>query len=122
MATTQEAIDGAICIDCGIPKGLQIPVLIWLYQQITGVSIQSMIDGAVCIDCAIPKGMQIPVLIGLVNTGGTGGGGTGQVVALTGTNSPTSPPDDPTLAAVAYNAVPNLWVWDTASSTWFQIV
>lgn len=122
MATTQEAIEGAICIDCAIPKGLQIPVLIWLYQQIAGVStIQEMIDGAVCIDCTIPKGMQIPVLIGLVNAGGSGGG-SGQVVALSGSNAPSSPPTDPTLAAVAYNGVPNLWVWDVATAAWFQII
>lgn len=120
MATTEEIISGAGCIDCAIPKGLQLAALLWIYQQANNVSIQEMIDGAACIDCAIPKGMQPAVLISLINSGSGGGGGaTGTIYELSGSSSPTATPSGP---AVAYNEVPNVWVWNAASSTWFQIV
>jgi hypothetical protein len=78
MATTDPtalAAD-ANCLNC-IPPGLQLPVLIWLFAQIAGVTTDptTLAANANCLAC-IPPGMQWPVLIWLATqiAGGTTGG------------------------------------------------
>ena len=74
-------VAGAACIECGIPPGLQKPVIIYLLCQIAGMNCDptSLVAGAACIECGIPPGLADAVIISLlcqiVNNGGAGGSG-----------------------------------------------
>lgn len=61
-------VDAAKCIECGIPQGMQLPVLIYLAAQIAGTSTDPaiLIENAKCIECGIPQGMQLAVLISIL--------------------------------------------------------
>ncbi|MDB6108314.1 MAG: hypothetical protein JWR69_64 [Pedosphaera sp.] len=63
----QSLVDGARCLECGIPPGMQWPVLVNLFCRWANMNCdaQSLVDGAKCIECGIPPGMQLPVLIAL---------------------------------------------------------
>lgn len=60
-------VDQAKCIECGIPTGMQLPVLIALAAQIAGVSAdpQTLMNLAKCDECQVPVGLEWPVLIAL---------------------------------------------------------
>lgn len=67
----QTLVNGAACIQCAIPPGMQIPVLIYLAMQGAGIStdpdsIAKLVNDARCIECAVPKGMEMSVLIGIM--------------------------------------------------------
>jgi hypothetical protein len=70
MATCdpQTLVTQAQCLECKIPTGMEIPVLIVLLAQIAGVPLdaQELVNEAKCIECQIPQGMQLPVLIGIM--------------------------------------------------------
>lgn len=67
MSTPAQLMDRAKCIDCTIPPGMLIPVLIAITAQSAGVSLdpKTLMAQATCIDCTIPAGMQMSVLIAL---------------------------------------------------------
>lgn len=82
MTTTDSnaLAQNAKCLSCGIPPGMQGPVLIWIFAQIAGVSTDPnfLVAQAQCINCGIPPGMQMAVLIWIASQfSGGGGGGTG---------------------------------------------
>ena len=58
----------AVCIDCGIPTGMQDAVIISLLAQIAGVPLDAptLVKNAVCIDCGIPQGYRQAVIISLL--------------------------------------------------------
>ncbi len=62
----QTLIAGATCLECNVPPGMQLPVLIALAAQIAGVSAdpQSLVASAAPLQ-AIPDGLRLPVLISL---------------------------------------------------------
>lgn len=66
---TNTLIQGAACIDRCIPDGMKMAVLIFLFAQKAGVSIDpaSLIKNAACVDKCIPDGMKLSVLIQLAN-------------------------------------------------------
>jgi hypothetical protein len=55
-------------LECGIPPGLEKPVMIYLLCQIAGVTANptTLISGAACLECNIPPGMQDAVIIYLL--------------------------------------------------------
>jgi len=67
MATCdpQTIVANAKCIECGVPAGMQLAVLIALAANIAGVSPdpQNLINLATCMQCNIPDGMRLPILI-----------------------------------------------------------
>lgn len=117
MATTSELLDEAKCIDCAIPDGMKLSVLISLFASIAGVSADpnTLMANAACIDCAIPPGMQMAVLISLAEdiSGGGGTGGTGCALptngdpegVLTATCSPAIAVDPATQAIYLFTGV-----------------
>ena len=100
------------CLNCGVPTGMQWPVVISLLCQIAGMNCDpaTLMAQAQCINCGIPPGMQLPVMIYLlcqINAGGGGGGGgTAQLVTYT-SGTPANPPNvnNP---AIAYDPTGNL--------------
>lgn len=117
MATPQAIVDGATCFTC-IPDKLS--ALLYLLANNAGVTdLQTIIDGARCYSCIPDKWAAILYL--LDNGGGGGGGGaSGNIVALTGANVPVAAPASG--SGVAYNEVPNFWVWNTTTLAWDNIV
>ena len=76
MATPQQLMTAAQCIDCGIPEGMKLSVLIYQLGLLTGVTNpQTLMANAACIDCAIPAGMRLSVLISQFDAWAGGGGG-----------------------------------------------
>jgi hypothetical protein len=70
MATSpNELLESAKCINCNIPPGMQLSVLIALLAKVAGINPDptTLISMASCIECNIPPGMQIPVLIALAD-------------------------------------------------------
>lgn len=57
-------VAGAACLECGIPSGMQLPVLISLFCKIAGMNCDpaTLIANAACLECGIPPGMQMAVL------------------------------------------------------------
>jgi len=53
-------VSGAVCLECGIPPGLQKPIIISLLCKIANMNCDptSLIAGAACLECGIPPGMQ----------------------------------------------------------------
>ncbi len=119
--STQSLINGAACYDCTIPQGMRLSVLIYLFAQIAGVTnVQTLMNGAACYDCTIPDGMKMSVLLYLADAISTGGGsGATEVFSLAGGNAPANVP---TGAGVSYNANGQVWVWNTVSQAWEQII
>lgn len=80
---TAELIEDAKCIDCQVPEGYKLSILISLFATIAGVSADpnTLMANAACLDCVIPPGMRLSVLISLADTiaGGGGGGSSGSV-------------------------------------------
>lgn len=78
----------AACIECGIPPGMQMPVLIYLFCQI------------------------------LANGGGGGGGGTAQLVTYTAGTPPNPPNTAlPALAYDPTGNLPTFG-WNVGTQTW----
>ena len=111
--TTQEIIDGATCLDCAIPLGLQLPVLIYVFARAAGVSTdpQTLVDNAACISACIPPGMQLAALLGIQASGGGGGSGCALSTngdpegVLTSTCTPAIAIDPNTLALYVYTGL-----------------
>lgn len=63
----QTLVSDAKCIECAVPEGMRLAVLISLAAQIAGVSAnsQTLTTNAQCIECNIPPGLYLPVLIAL---------------------------------------------------------
>lgn len=63
----QSLITGASCLECQIPPGMELSVLIVLAAQIAGVPVdaQSLVTGAVCNECRIPQGLELSILIAI---------------------------------------------------------
>lgn len=120
-ATTQELLTNARCLECGIPSGMQMAVLISLFAEIADVAAdpQTLMDRAACWAC-VPTGAQLAVLISLaqdiVDNGG-GGGGTGGVTC--GAVDPVAAPAN---ACTLYYNTENqsLFMWDGV--TWLPLL
>jgi hypothetical protein len=103
-STASTLVAQAGCLDC-IPKNMQLPVLIYIFSQIAGMSANAstLVKNAACLNC-IPPAMQLPVLISLAYQILVAGGG-GLVVAggITfghyGSNAPNFTPASGTGAA-----------------------
>lgn len=70
MATDSNTLmDQAKCIDCVMPEGMKLSVLIVIFAQIANVSTDPnfLMDMAKCIDCTIPEGMKMSVLLALAD-------------------------------------------------------
>lgn len=118
MATPQQLADAAVPYD-SIPN--QGAAIIYLLAEISGMSdVQTIINNSACYQC-IPAGLQGAIQIYLLDQiAAGGGGGIGDIVALTGSNAPAAAPSSG--RGIAYNEVPNLWIWNTTSLAWDQIV
>jgi hypothetical protein len=101
MATdNQSLVNQAACVDCAIPQGMQLSVLIVLFAQLAGVSLnpQALVNLANCVQCAIPAGMQMAVLIQLAN----------QILAVgtsclyCGQGAPSGPPSNSNCTCALY--------------------
>jgi hypothetical protein len=81
---------------------------------------QTIAENSRCYACIPDKQAAVLYLLDQISSGG--GGGSGSVVALTGADAPTPAQGPASGGGVAYNEVPNLWVWNTTTSQWDQIV
>lgn len=64
MSTPAQLMDQAKCIDCTIPPGMMLPVLIAQAASALGITdTNQLMDYAKCFDCQIPPGMEMAVLI-----------------------------------------------------------
>ena len=75
-----ELIENARFLDCCLPKGLQMAVLILLFGELVTMpsDATTLLNEAKCLDQCIPDGAKMSVLISLacqlVQQGGIGGG------------------------------------------------
>lgn len=111
----------AQCLECGLPPGMQGPVIIWLLAQIAGVSTDPtfLAQQAQCIECGIPPGMYLPVMIWLLTQiSSAGGGGAAQLVTYT-SGTPANP-SNTNAPALAYDPTGNLPTlgWNIGTQTW----
>ena len=121
--TPQELATNSRCFDC-IPKGYQGAVLIYLLAQLAEMTdVQTLVTNARCYDC-IPKGYQPAVITYLQDAilAGGGGGGATEVYSMNGSTTPDDNLILPAGAAVAYNEVGVVWVWNVPTSEWFLII
>lgn len=66
--TSQQLADGAKCISCQLPPGMEGAAMIYLLGRLAGVTdAQTIVEGAKCFACQIPPGMQVPAAIFLLN-------------------------------------------------------
>jgi hypothetical protein len=126
MATDPNVLMSNVsCLDCTVPQGLLLPVLIALLDNLSSSTSMAtdpntLIAQAVCIDCNIPQGMQMPVLIGLIAAISSGGGGTitGGVSGMTGNYAGGAPTSTPTSAFAMAVDTSNNEVWIFFGSAW----
>lgn len=89
------------------------------------MTVQEIESASACYACVSnPNAALVMLANTIAANGGTGGGGSGSgsIVVLSGSNVPT-PAQGPAFGGgVAYNQVPNVWVWNTSTSQWDQIV
>lgn len=66
---TSDLIKASTCINSCIPVGMQLPVLIYLLQQMAGnaMSTDELMQEAACYRTCIPPGMLKPVVIYLLD-------------------------------------------------------
>lgn len=115
MATPQAIATAASCYSC-LPDPLA--ALIYLLAQNAGVTDpQTIATNAACYSCLPDK---MAAILYLLDSGGSAGGSVGDMVFLTGANVPVAAPASG--KGIAYNEVPNVWVWNTTSARWDQIV
>ena len=76
MATDpNELIEQAKCFNCKIPRGMLLPVLIYMLDNAINGNGENMstdpnvlMQQATCYDCKIPVGMQMSVLVSQINS------------------------------------------------------
>lgn len=66
--TPQELITGASCIDCMVPPGMGMAVMIALLMDYGGITSTpaELVAAAACFNC-IPSGMRQAAMIALLN-------------------------------------------------------
>ncbi len=70
--TAAELAEGAKCLECQLPPGMEIPALIYVIGASVGITdVNTIIAGAVLMN-KIPAGMQLPALIYLMDRGVNG--------------------------------------------------
>ena len=80
-----ELIENARFLDCCLPKGLQMAVLILLFGELVDMPSDpdTLLSDAKCLDQCIPDGAKMSVLISLacqlVEQGGISGGGSNSI-------------------------------------------
>lgn len=118
MATTQELIDGSVCIQSCIPAGMQKAAIIYLLsQQLTPVPTPAEIaTAASCIQCGIPAGMMDAAILYLLNSG-AGGGGASSGVTCSPSSDPSGTPTGNCGLWVRLDTG-QAWVYNSTSSTW----
>ena len=115
----EELVDASKCFS-GIPKNMEMPVLIKIFCEVAGMSCtaDTLVESAKCLD-AIPGQMRMPVLIYLACQILTNGGtGTANTCLVCGEGAPT---EDATCdCSIYYTNPPNagVWVWDAVNSVW----
>ena len=117
MPYSNDIVNDARCYASCISKGMQMPVLISIFANISGMSteVSDLVDGAKCYNQCIPEGMQLPVLIYLANeiliSGGVGGG----AQVFSGSGAPTL---TPTVSSALYVDTDTGQIWQWYSSAW----
>jgi hypothetical protein len=127
LLDNQTLTTQATCVDCGVPQGMQLAILIVLFADLAKVSAdpQSLVTAASCVQCAIPPGMQMSVLISLANqilAGGGGGGGGGATCLFCGVGAPVAAS---TCSCALYvdTASGDFWYWNsTTTQTWVELI
>mgnify|MGYP003606571225 CR=1 FL=1 len=124
-AEINTVLDGAKCVDSTIPRGMQLPVLIYIFSKLANMQVdpQVLIDQAKCINAYVPAGLQLSVLILLASYIQQG-----QVQAYLqcGSGAPTIPPYLP--CQMYFDNGPSsptagsIWIADYANSQWIQII
>lgn len=87
------------------------------------MTVQEIETASACYACISNQGAALLMLSNaIVVNGSTGGGGSGSgdVIALTGSNVPAAAPTSG--KGVAYNEVPNVWTWNATAARWDQVV
>lgn len=122
-----ELISDANLIDCCIPKGMQMSVLISLFCQLNDMSCDAptLLEEARCIDQCIPDGAKMSVLISLacqlVETGGGGGGAQQVFCGHAGGVMPVTPIPDPSVSCAVFYDLDSpfdIWKWDSVALNW----
>lgn len=82
----QSLVTQAACLDCGIPSGMQNPIIIYLLCQIAGIAPDpnALMAAASCLNCNIPDGIARFIIIQLLCQIAAGGAVTPSL-ALTNT-------------------------------------
>lgn len=65
---SNSLVASATCYDCGIPTGMQQPVIIYLLCQIAGVAPDpnALVAAASCLNCGLPDGIQRFIIMQLL--------------------------------------------------------
>lgn len=84
--TPSELAAASECLDCGIPDGMKLSVIIYLLSQIADVPADptTLVASATCLDKCIPQGMKPAVIIDLLNTIQAAGSTTGCALSTSG--------------------------------------
>ena len=123
-ADINTVLDGAKCVDSTIPRGMQLPVLIYIFAKLANMQVDpnALIEQAKCINAYIPAGLQVSVLILLssyIQQGQI------QAYLMSGSGAPSVPPYLP--SQMYYDSDGNsstagdIWIADYANSRWIQI-
>jgi hypothetical protein len=128
MATPAEIQANSNCFSC---LSDPLSALLYVFNQIriagggSAMTVQEIESASACYGCISDKPAALLMLANTIAiNGGTGGGGSGSgsVVPLTGSNVPTPAQAPASGGGVAYNEVPNVWVWNATSGAWDQII
>ena len=124
---TQAQIDEARQVDCCIPQGMKMAVLIrmlWGYDTpMTAEDIQTLVTRSRCVDSCVPAGMTMALAITQLNDL-LNNATDADACILNGVGAPTLIP--PCVTAIYFDTAftPNmgLWVWLQSSGTWYEII
>lgn len=120
----EDLLSDARLIDCCIPRGAQLAVLISLLCQLNDMSCDAptLLAEASCIDSCIPDGSKMAVLISLMCQfveGGGGGGGVQQIFPdHYGGSVPTFTPPKPYAIAPDLDSPYQTFIWNPDTSAW----
>lgn len=113
----------ARCIQQCVEPGFEVPILIYLFSQIAGVSPdpKTLMANARCLEACIPPGMMLSVLVSLASqilSGGSAGPGTRQV--FSGNGSPVGVLTPITDEAIYFqkDSDPTGLIWEWYDNSW----
>lgn len=124
LPTPTDLAQQAKCLSAELPPSLQVPVLIAIFAQIAGMSLdaQMLVRQATCLSC-VPPSLQMPVLISIAQQILAGQSTAGSACLLAGAGAPVAAP--PCTVAIYFdttNANFGMYVWVQTLATWTELI